>query len=97
MSEGQKCEMCREYNAAAVDYRNEAANLRADLAALRSRVARLEDALKRGIELHENCDADTCMCGASMWYPMHDHKPTAMLQYYGDQWVEEARRALEGK
>lgn len=65
--------------------------------ALSVRVARLEDALKRGIELHENCDADTCMCGASMWYPLHDHKPTAMLQYYGDQWVEEARRALEEK
>jgi len=66
-----------------------------DCANLLNRVARLEKALKRGIELHENCDADTCMCGESMLHPLSDHKPTAMLQYYGDQWVEEARRALE--
>ena len=65
--------------------------------ALHARVARLEEALKRGVELHENCDADTCMCGKSMWHPLADHKPTAMLQYYGDQWAEEARRALEEK
>ena len=65
--------------------------------ALRARVARLEEALKRGVELHENCSADTCMCGESMWHPLSDHKPTAMLQYYGDQWAEEARRALEEK
>jgi hypothetical protein len=65
--------------------------------ALRDRVARLEEALKRGVELHENCDADTCMCGEIMWHPLHDHKPTSMLQYYGDQWAEEARRALEEK
>lgn len=64
---------------------------------LHARVARLEEALKRGIELHENCDADTCMCGESMLHPLSDHKPTAMLQYYGDQWAEEARRALEEK
>ena len=68
-----------------------------DYSALRARVARLEEALKRGIELHENCDADTCMCGESMLHPLADHKPTAMLQYYGDQWAEEARRALEEK
>jgi len=68
-----------------------------EIETLRVRVARLEEALKRGIELHENCDADTCMCGESMWHPLSDHKPTAMLQYYGDQWVEEARRALEEK
>ena len=68
-----------------------------ELSALRARVARLEEALKRGIELHENCDADTCMCGESMLHPLSDHKPTAMLQYHGDQWVEEARRALEEK
>ena len=60
-------------------------------------LARLEEALKRGVELHENCDADTCMCGESMWHPLSDHKPTAMLQYYGDQWAEEARRTLEEK
>ena len=65
--------------------------------ALRARVVRLEEALKRGVELHENCDADTCMWGESMWHPLADHKPTAMLQYYGDQWAEEARRALEEK
>ena len=66
-------------------------------AALLARVARLEEALKRGVELHENCDADTCMCGESMWHALSDHKPTAMLQYYGDQWAGEARRALEEK
>lgn len=71
--------------------------LHSDYAALLARVARLEEALKRGIELHESCDADTCMCGESMWHQLSDHKPTAMLQYYGDQWVEEARRALEEK
>ena len=65
--------------------------------ALRARVAKLEEVLKRGVELHENCDADTCMCGESMWHPLADHKPTAMLQYCGDQWAEEARRALEEK
>ena len=64
---------------------------------LRARVARLADALKRGVELHENCDADTCMCGESMRHSLSDHKPTAMLQYYGDQWAEEARRGLEEK
>ena len=64
---------------------------------LRARVARLEEALKRGVELHESCDADTCMCGESMWHPLSDHKPIATLQYYGDQWAEEARRALEEK
>ena len=64
---------------------------------LRARVARLEEALKRGIELHETCDADTCMCGESMLHPLSDHKPTAMLQYYGDQWAEDASRALEEK
>ena len=68
-----------------------------EIAALRARVARLEEALKRGVELHENCDADTCMCGESMWHALSDHKPTATLQYYGDQWAEEARRALEEK
>ena len=62
---------------------------------LHARVARLEEALKRGVELHENCDADTCMCGESMRHPLSDHKPTSTLQYYGDQWAEEARRALE--
>ena len=62
---------------------------------LRARVARMEEVLKRGVELHENCDADTCMCGDSMWHPPAGHKPTSMLQYYGDQWAEEARRALE--
>ena len=71
--------------------------LQAEGASLRARVARLEETLKRGVELHENCDADTCMCGESMWHPLADHKPTAMLQYYGDQWAEEARRALEEK
>ena len=64
---------------------------------LRARVARLEEALRRGVELHENCDADTCMCGDSMWHALSDHKPIATLQYYGDQWAEEARRALEEK
>ena len=73
---------------------NEVLRQRDDLLA---RVAMLEEALKRGIELHENCDADTCMCGESMLHPLSDHKPTAMLQYYGDQWAEEARRALEEK
>ena len=65
--------------------------------ALRARVARLEEALKRGVELHENCDADTCMCGDSMWHAPSGHKPTSMLQYYGDQWAEEAKSALEEK
>ena len=65
--------------------------------ALRARVARLEEALKRGVELHENCDADTCMCGEPMHHPLSGHMPVAMLQYYGDQWAEEARRALEEK
>ena len=65
--------------------------------ALRARVARLEETLRRGVELHENCDADTCMCGESMYHALSDHKPTATLQYYGDQWAEEARRALEEK
>ena len=64
---------------------------------LRARVARLEEALKRGVELHENCDADTCMCGDSMWHAPSGHKPTSMLQYYGDQWAEEAKSALEEK
>ena len=64
---------------------------------LRARVARLEEALKRGVELHENCDADTCMCGEPMHHPLSDHKPLAMLQYYGDQWIEEAKSALEEK
>ena len=68
-----------------------------ELMALRARVARLEDALKRGVELHENCDADTCMCGEPMHHPLSDHKPLAMLQYYGDQWIEEAKSALEEK
>lgn len=66
-------------------------------ATLRARVVRLEETLKRGVELHENCDADICMCGEVMWHPLAGHKPTAMLQYYGDQWAEEARRALEEK
>ena len=64
---------------------------------LEQRVKALEETLKRGVELHENCDADICMCGESMWHPLSNHKPTAMLQYYGDQWAEEARRALEEK
>ena len=64
---------------------------------LLARVARLEEALKRGVELHENCDADTCMCGEPMHHPLSGHMPVAMLQYYGDQWAEEARRALEEK
>ena len=46
MSEGPKCERCREYNAAAVDYRNEAANLRADIAAITARHAALVEAVK---------------------------------------------------
>ena len=71
--------------------------LQTENAALRARVARLEEALKRGVELHENCDADTCMCGDSMWHAPSGHKPTSMLQYYGDQWVEEAKSALEEK
>ena len=69
----------------------------ADYTALRVHVTKLEEALKRGVELHENCDADTCMCGEPMHHPLSDHKPVATLQYYGDQWAEEARRALEEK
>ena len=68
-----------------------------EIETLRARVTRLEEALKRGIELHENCDADTCMCGDSMWHAPSGHKPTSMLQYYGDQWAEEAKSALEEK
>ena len=71
--------------------------LQTENAALRARVARLEEALRRGIELHENCDADTCMCGEPMHHPLSDHRPMAMLQYYGDQWAEEAKSALEEK
>ena len=71
--------------------------LEAERDALRARVARLEETLKRGVELHENCDADICMCGEVMWHTLSGHKPSAMLQYYGDQWAEEARRALEEK
>ena len=77
--------------------RSEYEELKKENAVLRARAERLEDTLKRGVELHENCDADTCMCGESMWHSLSDHQPTAMLQYYGDQWAEEARRALEEK
>lgn len=39
------CEMCREYNAAAVDFRNQAANAQSDLAALLTRHNALVEAV----------------------------------------------------
>ena len=66
-------------------------------AIIEARCKRLEEALKRGIELHENGDAGTCMCGDNMLHYPTDHTPVSMLEYYGDQWAEEARRALEEK
>ena len=76
---------------------NDLAKCQEENAKLRARVARMEDVLRRGVELHENCDADTCMCGEPMHHPLSDHMPVAMLQYYGDQWAEEAKSALEKK
>ena len=46
MSTAQKCEICREYNAAAVDFRNQAANAQSDLAALLARHNALVEAVK---------------------------------------------------
>jgi len=54
----------------------------------------LKDVVSRGIELHENGDANTCMCGESMLHYPTDHSPVSMLEYYGDQWAAEAREAL---
>ena len=56
MSEGPKCERCREYNAAAVDYRNEAANLRADLAALLARHNALVEAVVKYLGASDTAD-----------------------------------------
>ena len=47
MSTAQKCERCREYNAAAVDFRNQAANAQSDLAALLARHNALVEAVKK--------------------------------------------------
>ena len=63
----------------------------------RRRADRLEAALKRGIELHENGDASTCMCGENMLHYPTDHTPVSMLEYYGDQWAAESRTALENQ
>ena len=41
------CEMCREYNAAAVDYRNQAANAQAENIALLARHNALVEAVKK--------------------------------------------------
>lgn len=69
--------------------------------ALRDRLAEVEaqrdglkDVVRRGIELHENGDANTCMCGESMLHYPTDHSPVSMLEYYGDQWAAEARESL---
>jgi len=45
MSTAQKCERCREYNAAAVDFRNQAANAQSDLADLLARHNALVEAV----------------------------------------------------
>lgn len=55
MSTAQKCERCREYNAAAVDFRNQAANAQSDLAALRAR----HNALVEAVAWERECD----VCG----------------------------------
>ena len=61
MSTAQKCERCREYNAAAVDFRNQAANAQSDLAALLARHNALVDAVKkdRKLALEESGEFET--------------------------------------
>ena len=86
--------------------RSELKHLREELTALRfraeqaeARCKRLEEALRQGISLHENGDALTCMCGESVLRHNYqaDHPITPMLEYYGSQWAEIARKALEDK
>ena len=68
-------------------------------AVMRARCKRLKEALRQGISLHENGDAMTCMCGESVLRHNYqaDHPITPMLEYYGAQWVDIARKALEDK
>ena len=79
--------------------RGEYEALKKENAVLRARVERLEEALRQGISLHENGDALTCMCGESVLRHNYqaDHPITPMLEYYGSQWAEIARKALEDK
>ena len=58
MSTAQKCERCREYNAAAVDFRNQAANAQSDLAALLARHNALVEAVRPVVTACFAADAD---------------------------------------
>lgn len=56
MSEISKCERCREYNAAAVDFRHMATSALNDYAALRARHNALREAVKKYIAVIDETD-----------------------------------------
>lgn len=56
MNEIAKCERCREYNAAAVDFRHQATNAQNDYSALLARHNALEEALKELLDYTRACE-----------------------------------------